>query len=269
MGPLYRFGWFDFAYSLQLAGLIGFFFGFLLERSGFGDARKLAAVFYLKDFAVLKVMLTAIVVCMLGLLYFSLFGWLDLGQVHLLPTYILPQVAGGLVLGIGFVMGGYCPTTSIVAMVSGKLDALVFIVGIILGSWVFAELFPPIEGFYKAGAMGAVRLSDVLNIPSGLVALFICLMAIGLFWVAEIVEQRNQEGQPLPVGSKWIKRTAAAMLILLGLILAIADPDRMAAEKARALPVQPAAKKEAIETVGPKANQPALPRFEIVEDEGC
>ncbi len=74
MGPLYRFGWFDFAYSLQMAGLIGFFFGFVLERAGFCDARKLTAIFYLKDFSVLKVMFTAIVVCLLGLLYFSVFG---------------------------------------------------------------------------------------------------------------------------------------------------------------------------------------------------
>ena len=106
MGPLYKLGWFDFAYSLQIAGLVGFLFGFVLERAGFGDARKLTAIFYLRDFAVLKVMFTAIVVCVLGLLYFSLFGWIDLSQVYILPTYIWPQIAGGLILGVGFVMGG-------------------------------------------------------------------------------------------------------------------------------------------------------------------
>ena len=69
MGPLYKLGWFDFAYSLQMAARIGFLFGFVLERAGFGNARKLTAIFYLRDFAVLKVMFTAIVVCLLGLLY--------------------------------------------------------------------------------------------------------------------------------------------------------------------------------------------------------
>ena len=107
MGPLYKFGWFDFAYSLQLAGLIGVMFGFLLERAGFGNARKLVAIFYLRDFAVLKVMFTAIVVCILGLLFFSVFGWIDLSKVYLLPTYIWPQIVGGFVLGMGFVIGGY------------------------------------------------------------------------------------------------------------------------------------------------------------------
>ncbi len=107
MGPLYKFGWFDFAYSLQLAGLTGVLFGFLLERAGFGNARKLVGIFYLRDFAVLKVMFTAIVVCILGLLFFSVFGWIDLSKVYLLPTYIWPQIVGGFVLGIGFVIGGY------------------------------------------------------------------------------------------------------------------------------------------------------------------
>jgi len=107
MGPLYKFGWFDFTYSLQLAGLIGVLFGFLLERAGFGNARKLVATFYLRDFAVLKVMFTAIVVCILGLLFFSVFGWIDLSKVYLLPTYIWPQIVGGFVLGMGFVIGGY------------------------------------------------------------------------------------------------------------------------------------------------------------------
>ncbi len=169
MGPLYKFEWFDAAYGLQLAGLIGFFFGFVLERAGFGDARKLTAVFYLRDFAVLKVMFTAIVVCMIVLLYFSVFGWIDLSRVHVLPTYVWPQLVGGLVLGIGFVMGGYCPTTSVVAAVSGKLDALIFLVGMILGVFLFAELFPLLEEFYRAGSMGPYLLSDVFGVHSGVI----------------------------------------------------------------------------------------------------
>jgi uncharacterized protein len=269
MGPLYKFGWFDFAYSLQIAGLIGFLFGFVLERAGFGNARKLTAIFYLRDFAVLKVMFTAIVVCMIGLLYFSVFGWIDLSRVYILPTYIWPQIVGGLVLGIGFVMGGYCPTTSVVATVSGKLDGLVFTGGMILGSFIFAELFPLLKGFYEAGFMGPVRLSDVLRINSGLVAFFVCLMAVGAYWVVEKVEQRFGDRETLPRGSKRVKRTAAAVLIFLGLILAIVNPDRMTAQRATAGPVGPVKKSEPMETTAPKAEKPASSGFQIVEDEGC
>jgi uncharacterized membrane protein YedE/YeeE len=255
MGPLYKFGWFDFAYSLQMAALIGFFFGFVLERAGFGNARKLTAIFYLRDFAVLKVMFTAIVVCLLGLLYFSVFSWIDLSRIYLLPTYIWPQIVGGLVLGIGFVMGGYCPTTSVVATVSGKLDGFIFILGMIFGSFIFAELFPLLQGFYEAGDMGAVRLTDVLGINSGIIALLVCLMAVGAYWVVERVEEKFGDSETLPGGSKKIKRSAAALLILLGLILAILNPDDTAPKKEPVRASQPA--------------QPATSTFKIVDDEGC
>ena len=255
MGPLYKLGWFDFAYSLQMAALIGFLFGFVLERAGFGNARKLTAIFYLRDFAVLKVMFTAIVVCLLGLLYFSAFSWIDLSRIYLLPTYIWPQIVGGLILGIGFVMGGYCPTTSVVATVSGKLDGFIFVLGMIFGSVIFAELFPLLQGFYEAGDMGAVRFTDVLGLNSGIIALLVCLVAVGAYWVVERVEEKFGDIETLPGGSKKIKRSAAALLILLGLILAIVNPDDTAPKK------EP-----------PQASQPTQPSpstFKIVDDEGC
>jgi len=268
MGPLYKFDWFDFAFGLQLAVLIGFCFGFVLERAGFGNPRKLAAIFYLRDFTVLKVMFTAIVVCMLGLLYFSVFGWIDLGRVYLLPTYIWPQIVGGLILGVGFVMGGYCPTTSIVATVSGKLDGLIFIVGMLFGSFIFAEIFPFLESFYSAGDMGAVRVSDVLKLNSGIVALLICLMAVGAYWFVEKVEEKFGDKATLPGGSRRVKRSAAALLILLGLILAIVNPDRIAAERP-SLQVQPQNKVEEIQKPALESKKPSSSDFKIVDDEGC
>jgi uncharacterized membrane protein YedE/YeeE len=268
MGPLYKFGWFDFAYSLQLATLIGLCFGFVLERAGFGDPRKLTAIFYLRDFAVLKVMFTAIVVCMLGLLCFSVFGWIDLKQVYLLPTYLWPQIIGGLVLGIGFVMGGYCPTTSVVAAVSGKLDGLLFVFGMVVGSIVFAELFPLLEGLYSSGDMGAVRLTDVLGISSGLIAFLVCLMAVGAYWFVERVERRFGGPRTLPVGSKKIKRVGAALLVLLGLVLAIVNPDRIVAKRS---PVAVGEEKGKGTSKGstPKKGEEGTQGFRIVEDEGC
>ena len=268
MGPLYKLGWFDFAYGLQLAVLTGFFFGFVLERAGFGNVRKLTAIFYLRDFSVLKVMFTAIVVCMLGLLYFSVFGWIDLSRVYVLPTYIWPQIVGGLVLGVGFVMGGYCPTTSIVATVSGKLDGLIFIAGMMFGSFIFAEIFPFLESFYNGGNMGAVSVPDVLKLNSGIVALLICLMAVGAYWFVERVEEKFGDRATLPGGSRRIKRSAAAVLILLGLILAIVNPDRIAAERPSAQ-VQPQKKTEEIQKPAIKSEEPSSSEFKIVDDEGC
>lgn len=268
MGPLYKFGWFDFAYSLQLAVLIGVFFGILLERAGFGNPRKLTAIFYLKDFSVFKVLFTAIVVCMLGLLYFSIFGWIDLGRVYLIPTFIWPQLLGGIILGIGFIIGGYCPTTSTVGMASGKLDALVFIVGIILGSFIFAELFPLLEGIYQSGSMGPVRLSDVFGIQSGIIALLVCIMAVAAYWFVEKVEGKFGDKDNLPRGSKKLKRSGAALLIALGLILAIINPDSIS-QKETTPTVKESTETESVDETTTKAKEPSSSEFKIVDDEGC
>jgi uncharacterized membrane protein YedE/YeeE len=267
MGPLYKFGWFDFAYSLQLAGLIGFCFGLLLERAGFGNPKKLVAVFYLRDFAVLKVMFTAIVVCIVGLLYFSVFDWIDLGKVYLLPTFLWPQMVGGFILGVGFVVGGYCPTTSVVATVSGRLDGLIFVGGMILGSLIFAEFFPLLEGFYNAGSMGAIRLSDVLGLQSGLIALLICLMAVCAYWFVEKVETWFGDPDVLPGGSRKAKRWWAALLVLLGLLLAILNPDEIASKRPESA-VTPPLSAQKTKQAPPKPKAPAI-EFKIGQDEGC
>ena len=213
-------------------------------------------------------MFTAIVVCILGLLYFSIFGWIDLSRVYILPTYIWPQIVGGLVLGAGFIIGGYCPTTSVVATVSGKLDGLIFILGMIFGSLFFAELFPVLEGFYSSGDMGAVRLPDIFKINSGIVALLVCFMAVGAFWLAEKAEKKYGDPETLPVGSRNIKIASATVLILLGLILAILNPDKIAA-KVPAQTAEPAVKVEKVQKAPSKAEEPAVSGFKIVDDEGC
>jgi len=107
MAPFFKYGMFGEETSLVVAFLIGIGFGFFLERAGFGSARKLVSQFYLNDLAVFKVMFTAIVTAMLGVTYLGWAGWLDLSLVYLVPTYLGPQVIGGLILGVGFVVGGF------------------------------------------------------------------------------------------------------------------------------------------------------------------
>ena len=121
MAPFYKYGFFGDEMSLILAFVLGTGFGFFLERAGFGSARKLAAQFYLYDMSVFKVMFTAIVTAMLGVTYLGWLGWLDLSLVYLVPTHLVPQIVGGLVLGVGFVVGGYCPGTSVASLATGRL----------------------------------------------------------------------------------------------------------------------------------------------------
>ena len=188
--PFFKFGYFGEDIGLVLAIVIGIGFGFFLERAGFGSGRKLAAQFYFTDMTVLKVMFTAIVTAMLGVFWLGVAGVLDLSLVYVSPTYLWPQIVGGLVLGAGFVIGGYCPGTSCVAVSTGKADALVYLGGILAGIFVFGELFPAIEEFYISSAYGTLTLPEVFHLPYGVVVFAVVVMAIGAFAAAEWGERK-------------------------------------------------------------------------------
>jgi len=197
--PLFKFGLFGENVSLIVAFLIGIGFGFFLERAGFGSARKLTAQFYFTDLAVFKVMFSAIITAMIGLFYLGWMGVVDLSLVYLTPTFMLPQVVGGLLLGVGFVVGGYCPGTACVGLATGKIDALVNLLGIFAGILVFGEMFPLVEPFYTATPMGQVTLPQIMNIPYGVVVFAVILMAVGGFAGATLVEKamaKRKEVQP-------------------------------------------------------------------------
>lgn len=188
--PFFKFGAFGDETSLLVAFVIGIAFGFFLERAGFGSAKKLVSQFYLDDLAVFKVMFTAIVTAMLGAFYLGWMGVLDLSLVYLTPTNLWPQVAGGLVLGFGFIIGGYCPGTSMVGAATGRIDAMVYVLGVAAGTWLTGEAFAWIKPFYESGAMGRLTLPEVLHLPYGVVVLLVVLMALGGFAGAEWLERR-------------------------------------------------------------------------------
>ncbi len=188
--PLYKFGAFGDEASLLVAFVIGVAFGFFLERAGFGSAKKLVSQFYLNDLAVFKVMFTAIVTAMLGIFYLAWMGVLDLSQVYLTSTFLWPQIVGGLVLGFGFVIGGYCPGTSMVAMATGRIDGVVYVLGVIAGTYAVGEAFPLLKSFYESGAHGRLTLPEVFHLPYGAVVFLVVLMALGGFAGAEWVERR-------------------------------------------------------------------------------
>lgn len=176
--------------NLLLAFLIGIGFGFVLEANGFSSSRRLAGMFYGYDATVLKVFFTAAITASLGLLFMSLFGWIDLSFIYINPTYLWSTIGGGVIMGAGFILGGYCPGTSFCAAAIGKLDALAFIGGIFIGIFVFTEGFPLWEDFYMAKFMGSPLLNESLNLSRGLLTFLIILVALGMYWVAELAEKR-------------------------------------------------------------------------------
>jgi hypothetical protein len=196
IAPLSKVGAFGDEASLVVAFLVGIGFGFFLERAGFGSARKLVSQFYLDDLAVFKVMFTAIVTAMLGVTYLAWAGVLDLSLVYLVPTYWVAQVTGGLLLGVGFVVGGYCPGTSIVSTATGRLDGLVFVLGFAAGTLGFAVAFPLLQGLYLAGESGTKTLPQVTGLPFGVLAFAVVLVAVsgfaGATWVEGWMARRRE-----------------------------------------------------------------------------
>lgn len=188
--PFFKFGLFGEEASLLVALVIGIGFGFFLERAGFGSARKLVAQFYLTDLAVFKVMFTAIVTAMLGVTLLGWTGFLDLSLIYLVPTYWLPQIVGGLLLGAGFVIGGYCPGTSIAAVATGRIDGILYALGIGAGTVTFAAAFPWVQGFYDSTSAGSVTLPQLLHLPYGLMVFGVVVMAVAGFYGASLIEAR-------------------------------------------------------------------------------
>jgi hypothetical protein len=176
--------------NLFLAFIIGIGFGFVLEQSGFSSSRKLAGVFYGYDTVVLKVFFTAAITAMLGLLFFSLFGWVDLNLVYVNPTYLTSAIIGGIIMGAGFIIGGYCPGTSFCGASIGKIDAFVFIGGLFLGVLIFGLGYNLWDGMYMAKFLGSPKISQTLGLSDGVFAFILIIVALAMFWVAEWAEKK-------------------------------------------------------------------------------
>ncbi len=185
------------ALGLAIAVPVGIAFGFVLERSGFGRAQKLVGQFYGRDMTVLKVMFTAIVTAMLGMVILSGAGLFDFTAAQFnYPTWIWPMVFGGFLLGVGFITSGYCPGTSLVAAASGKGDGAATVGGVILGGLLYAEVEPKLGAFPNSGKLGTFTLPQLLHLPAPVVAALVVALAVGAFLGGEKVEQLVTGTQP-------------------------------------------------------------------------
>ncbi len=171
--------------------LIGIAFGSVLERAGLADCRKLAAQFYLTDMTVFKVMFTAIVSTMLALFWMGHFGLIDPLTVQPLTTYLLPQFIGGILFGVGFIVGGYCPGTSCAAAAVGRGDAFAFLGGMTAGIALFYSSGEEVLQWTRSGAMAALRIDHVMNTSQGWTIGLVTTIAVLGFWAAEAIERRK------------------------------------------------------------------------------
>lgn len=188
IAPLFKTGLMGYPGYMISGLIIGILFGFVLERSGFGSARKLTAVFYLRDFAVPKVMFTAIITAMMGVFYLSALEILDVSKLYFSPTYVLPFIFGGFLFGVGFLIGGYCPGTALVAMVNRKLDAFVFAFGVCFGILFFSWIYKPAQGILTATSMGTITIPQWLNVHPGWVIIGVIIFAFFFMGAANKLE---------------------------------------------------------------------------------
>ena len=186
--PFFELGYFGARGALAAALVIGIAFGWCLESAGMGSARKLAAQFFLTDLTVFKVMFSAIVTAMLGLFWLGRLGMLDLSRVYVPETFIVPQLVGGLVFGVGFALGGLCPGTSCVAAITGRLDGALVVLGMWCGVLGTGLLFPALQSFYGETPRGALTLPQLLHLPYGVVVLGVVLLALAGFRGAAWIE---------------------------------------------------------------------------------
>ncbi len=190
MGPLSILSELPEWVNLLIGFIIGTGFGFALEQAGFSSSRKLAGMFYGYDTTVLKVFFTAAIVALVGSQFLSFFGLLDLSLVYVNPYYIGAALIGGIIMGAGFIMGGFCPGTGISALSIGKIDAFVFLFGGLVGAFLFAETYSLIEPLAMGGFKGPLKVNEWMGISPGVFTLVLILAAAFLFWIAELAEKK-------------------------------------------------------------------------------
>ena len=210
--------------ALGIFAIIGFGFGFALESSGFGNSTKLAAQFYFKDVTVFKVMFTTIIVAMVGIFAASAVGLVDYSMVYVNPTYLWPGILGGLIMGVGFIIGGFCPGTSLVAVSTGKLDGMFFMGGVLFGIFVFGESVSSFETFFNSSYMGRFTVPELLDLPIGTTVLLIVLVALALFLGAELLEQKVTK-KPMSDAPKWRMGAAGGLVAVAVAVVLIGQPD--------------------------------------------
>lgn len=174
-----------------MAVLLGFGFGFVLERAGFGSGCKLTAQFRLTDWSVFKVMFTAIVFTAVGIYALEQLGLLQAEAIYVPIPYLWAIAVGGALIGAGFAVGGYCPGTSAVGVMTGRIDAIVFFVGLLVGTYLFAALFPQLDALTTAGEFTqGDRLPELLGLPEWLVLAALVAAAVGVFFLGGWFERR-------------------------------------------------------------------------------
>ncbi len=190
IGPIISSGIVSPAWDNIFAVILGMGFGFALESSGFSSSRKIIGTFFGYDFVVLKVFFTAAIVASIGLLYLNYLGLVDFSLLYIQPTFLTSAIVGGIIMGIGFSMAGFCPGTSLCAAAVGRIDGMVFFGGMFIGVFIFSESFSLFENMFYSGSQGAKMINTALGISPEMFTFLLVLAAVGMFFGAAWVQKK-------------------------------------------------------------------------------
>jgi rhodanese-related sulfurtransferase/uncharacterized membrane protein YedE/YeeE len=219
MGPLIPQGFVNADLNLFFAFIIGLGFGYVLEQAGFSSSRKLAGVFYGYDFVVLQVFFTAAITAMTGLLFFGYLGWIDWNLLYVNPTYLWSAIVGGAIMGFGFILGGFCPGTSLTAAVIGKIDAMVFIGGMFIGIFIFGEFYDDFQPLYTGAFLGNVFVYESLGISRDTFAMLLIVVALAAFAITQRIEDSVNKTPDYEKNARPSYLIPSAVIIAGGLFL--------------------------------------------------
>jgi uncharacterized membrane protein YedE/YeeE len=171
--------------TILLPLILGVAFGFALNKAGLTRYHKIVNVFRLTDLAVLKFMMTALVVSMSGLFLLRDLGWITFPTPP--ATYVVGNIVGGLIFGVGMALSGFCPGTCAAGAGEGKLDYLIpgvlgFLVGAAVYGFTYPQVFPAISAIAN---VGSVVIPDLWNLSPFLTVVLFGMLAVFLFYLID------------------------------------------------------------------------------------
>ena len=164
----------------QAIGLVtGLLFGFLLQKGEVLRFERQISFMLLKDMTIIKFMMTAVLVGMVGIYACHAVGLISLS---IKATNLAAIVVGGLLFGIGWAIAGYCPGTSVGALAEGRVHALWAILGMLTGAASYAEAYPLMkQTLLTWGNFGKITLPQVLGLSPWVIIVPFILVSLGLF----------------------------------------------------------------------------------------
>lgn len=199
MGPLFPQELISETLNLFIAFFIGIGFGVGLEAAGFTNTRKLAGVFYGYDFVVLKVFFTAALTAAIGLFLMNSYGLMDIKLTFYPQTFWIPTAIAGIIMALGFVVGGFCPGTSVCAAATGKIDGIVFVGGVFIGVLGYAFTYESVFANLRSkGGLGQVNIAEWLGISDGLFIFIVTVVAVAAFVIVTKIQKAINDKNPVP-----------------------------------------------------------------------